>query len=58
MHISFLQITTFIFPEESDHNISRKYLSVMGMSAEIHVHPRIRQFLKFSRLMIDNQHWQ
>ena len=20
--------------------------------------PRIRQFLKFSRLMIDNQHWQ
>ena len=30
----------------------------MGMSAEIHVHPRIRQFLKFSRLMIDNQHWQ
>ena len=30
MHISFLQITTGIFPEESDHNISRKYLSVMG----------------------------
>ena len=32
----------------------------MGMSAEIHVHPRIRQLLLFSRLMIDDQHrqWQ
>ena len=66
IHLSVSEILNIIFRHQGDataYNIIweirlPRILSVIILGGEIHVHPRIRQLLKFSRLMIDNQHWQ
>lgn len=52
VHPIFLFVSICVLPQQLYGQISRKHLSVMGMTAKLCIHSGISQFLQLSRLML------
>ena len=54
VHPIFLFVSICVLPQQLYGQISRKHLSVMGMTAKLCIHSGISQFLQLSRLMLQH----